>query len=172
MPNMEPKKTPMPEQAPDVRNKNFKEVALGYTDEMAVNEAKRCLNCKTAPCMKGCPVNVHIPEFIHSIVEGDLEKAHDIITATNALPAVCGRVCPQENQCESKCVRGIKNEPVAIGRLERYVADWYMNGHEKKAEVAAPNGHKVAAVSYTHLDVYKRQISHRVYFGRYMNLFI
>ena len=105
MPNMEPKKTPMPEQAPDVRNKNFKEVALGYTAEMALNEAKRCLNCKTAPCMKGCPVNVHIPDFIRSIVDGDLEKAHDIITATNSLPAICGRVCPQETQCESKCVR-------------------------------------------------------------------
>ena len=146
MPNMEPKKTPMPEQAPDVRNKNFKEVALGYTAEMALNEAKRCLNCKTAPCMKGCPVNVHIPDFIRSIVDGDLEKAHDIITATNSLPAICGRVCPQETQCESKCVRGIKNEPVAIGRLERYVADWYMDGHEKKREAAAPNGHKVAVV--------------------------
>ena len=139
-------KTPMPSQEPDVRNKNFKEVALGYTEEMAVNEAQRCLNCKNKPCVAGCPVNVRIPEFIAKVAEGDFAAAYEIITSTNALPALSGRVCPQETQCESKCVRGNKGEPVAIGRLERFVADWYrenINAMPKKTE---SNGIKVAVV--------------------------
>ena len=146
MPNMDPKKCPMPVQDPDVRNKNFKEVTLGYTAEMAINEAKRCLQCKKPHCVEGCPVNIHIPEFIHEVAEGNFEKAYEIITDTNALPALSGRVCPQETQCESKCVRGNKGEPVAIGRLERFVADWYrenINAMPKKAE---SNGIKVAVV--------------------------
>lgn len=126
MPNLSNVKLPMPEQEPQVRNKNFDEVSLGYTREMAIEEAGRCLNCKNKPCVAGCPVNVRIPEFIAAVAKGDLEEAYRIITWTNALPAVCGRVCPQESQCESKCVRGIKGEPVAIGRLERFVADWHM----------------------------------------------
>lgn len=146
MPNMTPKKTPMPEQDPNVRNKNFKEVALGYTDEMALEEAQRCLQCKTAPCMKGCPVNVRIPNFIKAITEGDINKAHEIIISTNTLPAVCGRVCPQEKQCEHNCVRGIKQESVGIGRLERYVSDWHMAHCEEKAKKVEQNGHKVAIV--------------------------
>ena len=139
-------KTPMPSQEPDVRNKNFKEVALGYTEEMAVNEAQRCLNCKNKPCVTGCPVNVRIPEFIAKVAEGDFAGAYEVITSTNSLPAVCGRVCPQETQCESKCVRGIKGEPVGIGRLERFVADWH-NAHDTD-NIKAPesNGHKVAVV--------------------------
>ena len=108
MANMQATKTPMPEQDPNVRNKNFKEVTLGYTAEMAINEAKRCLQCKKPHCVEGCPVNIHIPEFIHEVAEGNFEKAYEIITDTNALPALSGRVCPQETQCESKCVRGNK----------------------------------------------------------------
>jgi glutamate synthase (NADPH/NADH) small chain len=147
MPNMEPKKTPMPEQEPMVRNKNFQEVALGYTEEQAVNEATRCLNCKTKPCVNGCPVNVRIPEFVGKIAEKDYEGAYEILTSTNSLPAVCGRVCPQESQCEAKCVRGIKNEPVAIGRLERFAADWHRSHSEQKANTEIKkNGHKVAVV--------------------------
>ena len=146
MPNMSLQKNKMPEQEPNVRNKNFKEVATGYTEEMAINEAQRCLNCKHKPCVSGCPVNVRIPEFIACVAEGDFEKAYEVITSTNALPAVCGRVCPQETQCESKCVRGIKGEPVAIGRLERFVADWYMNNRQKKIDCAENNGHKVAVI--------------------------
>ena len=137
MANMQATKTPMPEQDPNVRNKNFKEVTLGYTAEMAINEAKRCLQCKKPHCVEGCPVNIHIPEFIHEVAEGNFEKAYEIITDTNSLPALSGRVCPQETQCESKCVRGNKGEPVAIGRLERFVADWYrenVNAMPKKAE--------------------------------------
>ena len=126
MANMSLEKIKMPEQAPDVRNKNFKEVSLGYTEEMAIEEAQRCLNCKHKPCVSGCPVNVRIPEFIAEVAKGDFMAAYKVITSTNALPAVCGRVCPQESQCESKCVRGMKGEAVAIGRLERFVADWYM----------------------------------------------
>ena len=146
MPNMTPKKTPMPEQEPNVRNKNFEEVSLGYTKEMAMQEAKRCLNCKHKPCVKGCPVGVRIPEFIHCVAEGDMEKAYQIIKSTNSLPAVCGRVCPQEVQCESQCVRGIKGEPVGIGRLERFVADWHMkNGKAEQFDVKS-NGHKVAVI--------------------------
>ena len=139
-------KNPMPEQCPNVRNKNFLEVTTGYTEEMAVDEAKRCLNCKTRPCMQGCPVSVKIPEFIAYIAEGEFEKAYQKIKETNALPAVCGRVCPQEKQCESKCVRGIKQESVGIGRLERFVADWHMKNVEDKIEVPEPNGKKVAVV--------------------------
>lgn len=132
MPDMSLKKVAMPEQEPDVRNKNFKEVALGYTEAMAIEEAKRCLSCKTRPCVSGCPVNVKIPDFIALIAEGKFEEAYLKIKETNNLPAICGRVCPQENQCEKYCVRGKKGEPVAIGRLERFAADWYMAN--KKAE--------------------------------------
>lgn len=146
MPNMSLKKQPMPEQEPQIRNQNFDEVALGYTAEMAIEEAQRCIQCKTRPCVSGCPVNVRIPQFIAKIAAGDFSGAYDELYQTNSLPAVCGRVCPQETQCEGKCVRGIKGEPVAIGRLERFAADWYMlhgNG-----EIARPesNGHKVAVV--------------------------
>ena len=145
---MNPKKCPMPEQAPDVRNKNFEEVTLGYTAEMAVEEAQRCLNCKNKPCMTGCPVMVHIPEFIAEVAKGHFEEAYQIISNTSALPAVCGRVCPQESQCEKYCVRGKKGEPVGIGRLERFVADYHnAHGHQGGAPtVPESNGHKVAVV--------------------------
>ena len=146
MPNMDPKKCPMPSQDPNVRNKNFKEVALGYTAEMAVNEAKRCIGCKNKPCQSGCPVGIDIPEFIAHVAEGDFEAAYNVIAQSSALPAVCGRVCPQESQCESKCVRGIKGESVAIGRLERFVADWYRENVNAMPEKAASNGIKVAVV--------------------------
>ena len=146
MPNMEPKKTPMPEQEPNVRSRNFDEVALGYTEEMAKNEAARCLHCKNQPCVSGCPVAVHIPDFIRSIAQGDPEGAYRTIKLTNSLPAVCGRVCPQESQCESKCVRGIKAEPVGIGRLERYAADWHMKNGKEEEFHAEPNGHRVAVI--------------------------
>ncbi len=146
MPNMSLKKNEMPSQAPEVRNKNFLEVALGYTQEQALDEAKRCLNCKNKPCVSGCPVNIHIPDFIQKVAQGDFEGAYQVITQSSSLPAVCGRVCPQETQCEQKCVRGIKGEPVAIGRLERFVADWH-NAHTCEApQRPAPNGHKVAVV--------------------------
>ena len=146
MPNMSLKKNEMPSQAPDVRNKNFLEVALGYTQEQALDEAQRCLHCKNKPCVSGCPVGIHIPEFIRKVAEGDFEGAYQIITQQSSLPAVCGRVCPQETQCEQKCVRGIKGEPVAIGRLERFVADWH-NAHGAAApKKPAPNGHRVAVV--------------------------
>ena len=146
MANMSMTKVPMPEQAPDVRNKNFGEVALGYTEEMAKEEATRCLQCKNPLCMQGCPVNVPIPGFIEKVAEGDFEAAYEIITSENALPAICGRVCPQENQCEGKCVRGIKGEPVSIGRLERFVADYHMKHAKKKAYDIAKKGIKVAVV--------------------------
>ena len=146
MANMSKVKTPMPEQDPKVRARNFKEVALGYTPEMAIEEAGRCLNCKKPACVEGCPVNVRIPEFIKKVQEGDFKAAYEIITSTNALPALSGRVCPQESQCESKCVRGIKGEPVAIGRLERFVADWYRENVNAMPEKAPSNGHKVAVV--------------------------
>lgn len=146
MPNMSPNKIPMPEQLPNVRNKNFEEVSLGYTEEMAVEEANRCLNCKHKPCVSGCPVNVRIPEFIQAVQNREFMQAYEIITSTNALPAVCGRVCPQESQCESKCVRGIKGEPVAIGRLERFVADWYIKNGSEKPRTVTPNGHKVCVI--------------------------
>ena len=146
MANMSLEKIKMPEQAPDVRNKNFKEVSLGYTEEMAIEEAQRCLNCKHKPCVSGCPVNVRIPEFIAGVAKGDFMAAYKVITSTNALPAVCGRVCPQESQCESKCVRGMKGEAVAIGRLERFVADWYMKNCDELPEKPASNGKKVAVI--------------------------
>lgn len=144
--NMSLKKVPIPEQDPQKRNKNFAEVAFGYTPAMAIEEATRCLNCKTKPCVAGCPVQVRIPEFIEKVAEGDFEAAYDIITSTNALPAVCGRVCPQETQCEELCVRAIKGESVGIGRLERFVADWYMANRQPKTEVAPPKNRKVAIV--------------------------
>ena len=145
--NMSMTKNEMPEQDPVVRAGNFEEVALGYTVEAAVNEAQRCLDCKNAPCRTGCPVSVKIPRFIEKVRENDFEAAYEIITSTNSLPAVCGRVCPQEKQCESKCVRGIKGQPVAIGRLERFVADTHM-AKEGKPEPVAPesNGHKIAVI--------------------------
>jgi len=146
MPNMSLKKNEMPSQAPDVRNKNFLEVALGYTAEQAVDEAKRCLNCKNKPCVGGCPVKIYIPEFIAKVAEGKFEEAYKIISKSSSLPAVCGRVCPQESQCEQKCVRGIKGEPVAIGRLERFVADWHNENAKEKAVAPESNGHKVAVV--------------------------
>ena len=146
MANMSPKKLPAREQAPDVRNKNFEEVSQGYDEAMAMEEASRCLNCKHKPCVNGCPVNVRIPEFISLVAEGKFMEAYEVITSTNGLPAICGRVCPQETQCESKCVRGIKGEPVGIGRLERFVADYAMSHGAKAAEVAEPNGKRVAVV--------------------------
>ena len=146
MANMSLEKIKMPEQAPDIRNKNFEEVAMGYTSEMAMEEATRCLNCKHKPCVNGCPVNVRIPEFIEQVAKGDFLAAYKIITSTNALPAVCGRVCPQESQCEEQCVRGIKGEAVGIGRLERFVADWYMENCDEKPEKPIPNGKKVAVI--------------------------
>ena len=144
--NMSPKKNPMPHQDPVVRAGNFNEVALGYTKEQAMDEATRCLHCKNMPCVSGCPVQIHIPEFIAKVAEGDFEAAYQIIAADSALPAVCGRVCPQETQCESKCVRGIKHESVGIGRLERFVADWHNEHNTEKAERPASNGHKVAVI--------------------------
>ena len=146
MANMTLVKTPMPEQDPQVRARNFKEVALGYTPEQAIEEANRCLNCKNPKCVEGCPVNVRIPEFIKKVQEGDFKAAYEIITSTNALPALSGRVCPQETQCEAQCVRGIKGEPVAIGRLERFCADWYRENINAMPEKVASNGIKVAVV--------------------------
>ena len=146
MPNMSLKKNPMPHQDPVVRAGNFQEVALGYTKEQAIDEAQRCLHCKNMPCVSGCPVQIHIPDFIAKVAEGDFEAAYQIIAQDSALPAVCGRVCPQETQCESKCVRGIKGEPVGIGRLERFVADWHNANAKEKAVAPASNGHKVAVI--------------------------
>ena len=146
MANMSLTKNPMPSQDPNVRNKNFQEVALGYTEEQALDEAQRCLNCKNKPCMTGCPVMVHIPEFIAEVAKGDFEAAYQIISHTSALPAVCGRVCPQENQCEKYCVRGKKGDPVGIGRLERFVADWHNANCTAAPEKPASNGHRVAVV--------------------------
>ena len=146
MANMTLVKTPMPEQDPKVRARNFKEVTLGYTAEMAIEEAGRCLKCKNPKCVEGCPVNVRIPEFIGKVAEGDFKAAYEIITSTNALPALSGRVCPQESQCECKCVRGIKGEPVAIGRLERFVADWYRENINAMPEKVPSNGIQVAVV--------------------------
>ena len=146
MPNMQPNKTPMPQQDGKKRINNFDEVARGYTAEMAINEAARCLNCKNSPCVSGCPVNVQIPDFIMQIKNGDLKKAYDIITKTNTLPAVCGRVCPQESQCEAKCVRAIKHESVGIGRLERFVADEAVKqGFHSSVEVDK-NPYRVAVI--------------------------
>ena len=146
MPNMSMKKNPMPTQTPDERSRNFKEVALGYTREQAIDEAQRCLNCKNMPCVSGCPVHIAIPKFIHEVAQGDFEAAYKTLTASSSLPAVCGRVCPQESQCESKCVRGIKGEPVAIGRLERFVADYHNAHSAEKPEKPQSNGHKVAVI--------------------------
>lgn len=144
--NMNPKKNPMPSQSPEARAHNFDEVALGYDEATALDEAMRCLNCKNMPCVSGCPVNIHIPEFIGKIKECDFEGAYQVIAKSSSLPAVCGRVCPQETQCEAKCVRGIKGEPVGIGRLERFVADWHNNHSSAAADIPAQNGHKVAVV--------------------------
>ena len=144
--NMKATKNPMPSQDPKVRARNFDEVDLGYDEATAIDEALRCLNCKTPLCVTGCPVNIHIPEFIAKIKEGDFEGAYEIIHRTSSLPAVCGRVCPQEHQCEAKCVRGIKGEPVGIGRLERFVADWHNAHSDQTPPTAEPNGHKVAVV--------------------------
>lgn len=146
MPNMSLTKVPMPEQDPNVRNKNFLEVSMGYTEEMAMEEASRCLNCKHKPCVSGCPVNVRIPEFVAKVAEGKFEEAYEIIASTNSLPAISGRVCPQENQCEGKCVRGIKGESVSIGRLERFCADYHMKHSDAKAVKPQSNGKKVAVV--------------------------
>ncbi|MCI8690793.1 MAG: FAD-dependent oxidoreductase, partial [Oscillibacter sp.] len=146
MANMSLQKNPMPSQDPNVRNKNFQEVALGYTEEQALDEAQRCLNCKNKPCMQGCPVMVHIPEFIQKVAAGEFEEAYQIISNTSALPAVCGRVCPQETQCEMYCVRGKKGDPVGIGRLERFVADWHNAHAQAAAEKPVSNGHRVAVV--------------------------
>ena len=146
MANMRMDKNAMPSQDPNVRNKNFLEVALGYTEEIALDEAARCLNCKNPLCVSGCPVNVQIPRFIQKINEGDFEAAYQVIHETSSLPAVCGRVCPQENQCEGKCIRGIKGESVGIGRLERFVADWHNEHCTAAPEKPASNGHKVAVV--------------------------
>lgn len=145
--NLVRERNPMPEQAPDIRNKNFLEVAKGYTEEMAINEAMRCLKCRKKPCMSGCPVMVKIPDFIAKVAEGEFEEAYQIISETSSLPAICGRVCPQENQCEGKCVHGKKGEPVAIGRLERFVADWHAaNYGDEEIKPAEGNGHKVAVI--------------------------
>jgi glutamate synthase (NADPH/NADH) small chain len=136
----------MPSQEPNVRNKNFLEVALGYTQEVAVEEAQRCLHCKHKPCVSGCPVHIQIPDFIKEVAEGNFGAAYDVISQSSSLPAVCGRVCPQESQCESKCVRGIKTEPVGIGRLERFVADWHNAQENVVVNKPQPNGHKVAVI--------------------------
>ena len=144
--NMDPKKHPMPSQDPLVRNKNFKEVALGYDEATAIEEAKRCIGCKHKPCVSGCPVAVDIPAFIALVAEGKFEEAYEVIQRTSSLPAVCGRVCPQETQCEGKCTRGIKGEPVGIGRLERFVADWHMAHSEAAPTCPMRNGHKVVVV--------------------------
>ncbi len=146
MPNMSLKKNEMPVQDPVLRSTNYKEVALGYTPEQAIDEAQRCLNCKNKPCVNGCPVQIDIPAFISEVAKGDFEAAYKIITRASSLPAVCGRVCPQETQCESKCVRGIKGEPVAIGRLERFVADWHNANVSEAPEKPQSNGHKVAVI--------------------------
>ena len=146
MPNMSLTKVPMPEQDPNIRNKNFEEVSTGYTEEMALEEAQRCLNCKNMPCVNGCPVNVKIPEFIHLVSEGKFEEAYHKIQETSSLPAICGRVCPQETQCEKYCVRGIKGEAVGIGRLERFVADWHMKNGKEEVKIPEKNGKKVAVV--------------------------
>ena len=146
MPNMNPKRNEMPTQEPRVRAHNFDEVALGYTEAQAIDEANRCLNCKNMPCVDGCPVKIHIPAFISKIKEGDFEGAYEIISRSSSLPAVCGRVCPQETQCESKCVRGIKGESVGIGRLERFVADWHNTFATADPVRPESNGHRVAIV--------------------------
>ena len=146
MAKLSEKKNAMPEQEPEVRSRNFEEVALGYTEEQANDEAERCLGCKKPACVEGCPVRIDIPGFISKLKEGDIEGAYDVISLNSSLPAVCGRVCPQETQCEKLCVRGKKHEPVAIGRLERYVADWHMANSDKLPQVPESNGRKVAII--------------------------
>ncbi len=146
MADMSPNKTLMPTREAEIRNKDFAEVSLGYTEEQAVKEAGRCLNCKNKPCMLGCPVAIDIPEFIAKVRERDFDEAYKILKKSTSLPAVCGRVCPQEKQCEAKCVRGIKGEPVAIGRLERFVADYHMKHSTQKEDPPKSNGHKVAVI--------------------------
>ncbi len=146
MANMTMPRHAMPAQEPDVRNKNFNEVALGYTKEMAMEEATRCLGCPKMPCKNGCPVQIDIPAFITKVAEGDFEAAYQVINKTSSLPAVCGRVCPQETQCEKYCVRGVKGEPVAIGRLERFVADWHNANATEPPKKPETNGHKVAII--------------------------
>ena len=146
MPNMKIPRTDMPQQEPAVRAKNFLEVATGYKIQMALDEASRCLHCKHKPCVNGCPVNINIPDFIKMITEENFEGAYQVISESSSLPAVCGRVCPQESQCESKCVRGIKTEPVAIGRLERFVADYHNEHSTEKIQKPESNGHKVAVI--------------------------
>ena len=140
------KKVPVREQAPAVRAANFEEVCLGYNKEEAMEEAARCINCKNAKCMQGCPVSINIPAFIHEVKEGNFEEAYKIISESSALPAICGRVCPQESQCEGKCIRGIKGEPISIGKLERFVADWARENGIKPTAPAEKNGHKVAVI--------------------------
>ena len=146
MANMQMNKTPMPEQEPNIRNANFKEVALGYTLEQAINEAQRCLQCKNPLCVSGCPVGIPIPQFLGKVAEGDIAGAYEILSNANALPAISGRVCPQENQCEGKCVRGVKGESVGIGRLERFVADWHREHSTETPAVPEQNGHNVAII--------------------------
>jgi len=146
MPNLSLKKNEMPVQNPKIRNQNFEEVTLGYTKEQAIDEANRCLNCKTKPCIGGCPVQIDIPAFISETAKGNFEAAYQVILKASSLPAVCGRVCPQETQCEQKCIRGIKGESVAIGRLERFIADYHNANNTSKAKVPAQNGHKVAII--------------------------
>ncbi len=145
--NLEREQNPMPEQTPEIRNQNFSEVAEGYTEEMAIREAMRCLNCRKKPCVSGCPVNIRIPEFIEQIARGDFEQAYQILSEDSSLPAVCGRVCPQENQCQGKCVRGKQGESVAIGRLERFAADWHASHYKnEKLRPTVSNGHRVAVI--------------------------
>ena len=146
MPNMTPTKHPMPSQAPDERRCNFREVALGYDEETALSEAQRCLNCKQKFCVVGCPVSIDIPAFIRETAKGNFEAAYQVISKSSSLPAVCGRVCPQESQCEGQCIRSKKGDPVGIGRLERFVADWHNEHATAPAEKPAPNGHRVAVI--------------------------
>ena len=140
------KKVPVREQAPKVRATNFDEVCLGYNADEAMEEASRCINCKNAKCMQGCPVSINIPAFVHEVKEGNFEKAYQIISESSALPAICGRVCPQESQCEGKCIRGIKGEAISIGKLERFVADWARKNGIRPAAPAEKNGKKVAVI--------------------------
>ena len=146
MANMSPNKLPAREQAPCERVKNFKEVSMGYDADMAMEEATRCLNCKHKPCVSGCPVNVRIPEFIAHVAKGEFMEAYEVIRSTNSLPAICGRVCPQESQCESKCVRAIKGDPVGIGRLERFVADYAMKNGAKPADTKPAVKKRIAVI--------------------------